>query len=504
MLSSRARIFLAEDEAAILRFVSNILSRMDDVCELVGTAQNGLDALEEIGRLQPEIVVTDIVMPMMDGLELMKRTSALCPNVKFIVLTGHERFDFAQRAIELQAVNYLLKPIDVEKLTRTIRESALALRREREGLIRRQLREIYLSEGRTSLGFQLDGLHLYLISAYLGNYTTLNEWRSDVADPVQIDFSRLLPEPSGAEGYAFDTVNGRERGFAVLSEQPCDEAMLQMAEALMAVAFADGGPVTVTVSERIDAVEQIQQAIAQMRKTLPLSQRFGRGGVLAAGTCASGIAAAPECVQRLYPGIGANQLKKWAREVIRDWAERDAPCHVIRSDLMCFLSAAQLYGQASTVQRSAQETVEALIACPDYDALEVHFTAEMMALMGLTSACDQRDPQEWALSQRIRQYLDATFRGDFDREKLGANFGYNKNYLTTLFSECFGMSPGQYVVKKRIELAKEIIDRAGDLKIKEISERVGYNDSLYFSRVFKVQTGYSPREYANRYRDPDL
>ena len=498
MRSNRARVFLAEDEAAILRFVWNILARMDDVCELVGAAQNGLDALEQIERLQPDLVVTDIVMPMLDGLELMKRAANLCPDAKFIVLTGHERFDFAQQAIELQAVNYLLKPIDVDKLTRTVRESARSLQRERERVLRRQLREIWLSEGHALGGFRLDGRKLYFLSAYLGNFTTLNEWRPDSAEPAQADISCLLPEP-GLEGYAFDTVTAREHMFAVLSDAPYEKAILGMAEALRREAFSEGGPVTVTVSERIEAEVEIPGAIERMHQALLLGQRFGFSGVLVAGAYEPEVAAPTERAQKLRPGIGREQLEKWVQEVVRDWESRPATCHAIRADLMGFFSVVQPYGQLHPLRQSAEETVEALIACPDYETLKARLTAEMMARMGIAPA--QQGPKEWELSQRIRQYLDATFCDDFDREKLGAHLGYNKNYLTTLFSECFSMSPGQYVVKKRMELAKEMIDRDADLMIKEIAERVGYGDSLYFSRVFKAQTGYSPREYANRKQD---
>lgn len=497
MPSNRARVFLAEDEAAILRFVMNILSK-DDVCEVVGAAQNGLDALEGIRRLQPDIVITDIIMPMLNGLELMKRAARVCPGAKFIVLTGHERFDFAQQAIELQAVNYLLKPIDVEKLTHTVRESALSLRREREGVLRRQLREIWLSEGHALGGFRLGGRKLYFLGAYLGNFVRLNEWRPDSEELAQADISRFVPEP-GMEGYAFDTVTARERMFAVLSDTSCDGAVLKMAEALRLEAFSEGGPVTVTVSERIEAEGEIPGAIERMHHALLFGQRFGHGGVLAAGTFAPEVIAPPERLQKPRPSIGREQLKKWAQEVVRDWESRPATCHAIRADLMGFFSTVPPYGQPHPARQSVEETVEALIACPDYEALKARLIAEMMAWMGIDPA--QPGPKEWELSQRIRQYLDATFCDDFDREKLGAHLGYNKNYLTTLFSECFGISPGQYVVKKRIEMAKELIDQAPEMKIKEIAERVGYGDSLYFSRVFKTQTGYSPREYANRKQD---
>lgn len=386
MYKGRVRVFLAEDEAAILRFVGGILRRMKEECEVVGCAQNGADALAEIGRLSPDIVITDIIMPMMDGLELMRRAFEVCPEARFIVLTGHERFDFAQRAIELQAVSYLLKPINVEKLEKTVRDLVASIREERRERIRGQLRAIYLSRGRAQEGFRFSGGCLYLLSAIHANAAVEREAVAAVPVHLEAEMEALLPVDCGAGCYAVDTLSASERCVAVLAEKPCDEAMLPLAHTLGAMAFPGEEMVALAVSERITEETQISAAMERIR-------------------------------------------------VIRE-----AP------------------------QQEGADPAE----------------------------------QEIGLGWRVRRYLDTMLRQEFDRGALSTYFGYNKNYLTTLFSKCFGLSPGQYHTKQRIELAKEIIGNQPEEKMQDVAARIGYGDSLYFSRVFKAQTGYSPREYAKK------
>lgn len=411
MGNGRVRVFLVEDEAAILRFVTGILQRMEDVCEVVGHAQNGVDALTEIGRLSPDIVITDIMMPMMDGLELMRHAAQACPEARFIVLTGHERFDFAQQAIELQAVSYLLKPINVEKLEKTVRDLAASIRGEREMRLRGQLRSIYLSHGRAQEDFHLSGGCLYLLLACRGEDALGREGATEVSGHSAEALEAMLSAKCGAACYALDTLNASEQCIVVMAENPCDDMVFSMAPAFGAAAFPGEGEVTVVLSECVTKESQIVAAMERMWATLADKQRFAKGGVL--------------------------------------WAGTDA--------------LPQISHEASKPERG-----------------------------------DPAAEKEMGLCWRIRRYLDTTLHQEFDRGALGAYFGYNKNYLTTLFSKCFGMSPGQYHTKQRIALAKALFDSKPDEKMQDVAARMGYSDALYFSRVFKAQTGYSPREYISR------
>ena len=105
---------------------------------------------------------------------------------------------------------------------------------------------------------------------------------------------------------------------------------------------------------------------------------------------------------------------------------------------------------------------------------------------------DSRDKKIIAL--KMKNYLDEKFRSNVTNQLLAANFGFVPSYLVSIFKICYGLTPMDYLVNKRIDEAKVLLED-GSLKIKDIARVVGYEDSLYFSKVFKKFTGVSPKEY---------
>jgi two-component system, response regulator YesN len=110
------RVVVAEDEPLILGSVVKKITNMNIGFEVIGTAEDGKTALELIESHSPDVLVTDIRMPIMDGLELLKITSSRYPNIKIIVISGYDDFKYAQQALKYQAVDYLLKPLLTEEL----------------------------------------------------------------------------------------------------------------------------------------------------------------------------------------------------------------------------------------------------------------------------------------------------------------------------------------------------------------------------------------------------
>ena len=110
---------------------------------------------------------------------------------------------------------------------------------------------------------------------------------------------------------------------------------------------------------------------------------------------------------------------------------------------------------------------------------------------------DSRDKK--LIAVKMKNYLDEKFRTNVTNQLLAASFGFVPSYLVSIFKACYGLTPMDYLVTKRIDEAK-ILLADGSLKIKDIASGVGYEDSLYFSKVFKKFTGVSPKEYVKAKR----
>lgn len=114
------RLLAVDDEPFITEGLKHIIDWEEYGIELTGTASNGVEALELIKSLGADILITDIKMPKMSGLELIQRVKKIAPNTRFIVLSGYDDFEYLKESIKLGIENYLLKPVNCEELEETI------------------------------------------------------------------------------------------------------------------------------------------------------------------------------------------------------------------------------------------------------------------------------------------------------------------------------------------------------------------------------------------------
>ena len=121
------KVLLVEDENLIRRGLQYKMDWTEVNCVVVGEAATGQEGLTQIKALRPDIVITDIRMPDMDGLEMLREGRAVCP-FHAIIISGYGEFDYAQQAIRLGVAEYLLKPVDVNELKNCLRRIAASLR----------------------------------------------------------------------------------------------------------------------------------------------------------------------------------------------------------------------------------------------------------------------------------------------------------------------------------------------------------------------------------------
>jgi len=177
-------------------------------CKIVGEAENGFAGEQLIIRLQPDIVLTDILMPGMDGIEMIKRLRGKTKS-EYVIITGHADFDFAQTAIELGVKRYLLKPIEDSELKETIIDIAQEVVRKKE---RRHQRNVYRQNLDQKLFFKeyitqynSDYREKYLEEALhlIANHYSENLTAKDVAESIEISESSFVKIFKKKTGYTF-------------------------------------------------------------------------------------------------------------------------------------------------------------------------------------------------------------------------------------------------------------------------------------------------------------
>ena len=138
-------VIVAEDEPLILNNLVKKISNLNMGFQVVGTADNGKTALKLVESYSPDVVVTDIRMPVMDGLELLKIIYSRDPNIKKVVVSGYDDFKYAQQALKYEATDYLLKPLKSEQLIESFSRIRILLDSQRDTANRNilQLKENY-------------------------------------------------------------------------------------------------------------------------------------------------------------------------------------------------------------------------------------------------------------------------------------------------------------------------------------------------------------------------
>lgn len=150
------KVFLVEDEAIIRIGIKNNIPWEKEGFEFAGEASDGELAYPMIKKVKPDIVITDIRMPFMDGLELASIIRKEMPTTKIIILSGYNEFDYAKRAISIGVTDYQLKPISSDKLLETVKRVAGIIREERA---QKELLEEYKKENQENL--ELDKAKLF-------------------------------------------------------------------------------------------------------------------------------------------------------------------------------------------------------------------------------------------------------------------------------------------------------------------------------------------------------
>jgi len=128
---SAYKIIIIDDEPMILMGLQKLVQWEEINCVISGTAKNGEEGLDLIKRVQPDIVISDIRMPKLSGLEMIHSAQKIQKDTKFIVLTGHRDFDYAREALDLGVIKYLLKPTNIEDIKSAVLEAMMMLDDER-------------------------------------------------------------------------------------------------------------------------------------------------------------------------------------------------------------------------------------------------------------------------------------------------------------------------------------------------------------------------------------
>lgn len=482
------RILIVEDELLISRGIQAKLRQTDLPISSMECAASAEQAYALIQQKEFDVVLTDIKMGQMSGIDLIENVRKTNDRIEFIILSGFAEFSYAQRAMHLGVDQYLLKPISKDKLREAVYQADLRRREKSEAL---KPAQVLLQMMLTAQ----PGIEAYRASHRL----FLEETNFMVVSACQLeDHARnqliwALKKPPLKTEYLIDAPLNGELNFLIAGKDGhIHQAALRILEQLQqeGVSFR-AGVSACALTPQADLYRQAARALSmrlqkskaaffssQQLKAHPLQpEQSTQLQILLQRRDLDGIRALTEHMLRTEQGCAADIYLEVLQSAFQVFSRQEE-----------LLDKTKWLGELSRISFSDIASLDQLISGI------VQLIHEVYRQNNLYPSSGRED-----LAQMIHDYLKAHFAEDITLNTISRQFALSPPYIVTLFKKQYGTTVVEYLTDLRIDYACRALKHS-DVAAAEIGSAAGYHDAAYFYRVFKKKTGLTPSQYRAKYR----
>lgn len=534
------KVLIVDDEKYVISLIERLVDWEKLGMEVIGSAGDGVQGIRMVEELKPDILIADVKMPGFDGISLIKKVREIDRDVRFIMISGHKRFEYAKSVMKYNVEDYLLKPIDkqelediLEKIRKELDQRAAQRETENErnkrwdasrslmnGLFMEKLCSGELFEDRTDFG-NVNNMFFteFAENRYQCAVVQLNGITSSVGDSFVEDFllsvcKRVKEILQEVCVQVLDHIDHRRILFLLVF----DEEREQRLKSCIGQAFQAGDDMIskytglklafgVGKAVHLDTgLARLKDAVETAEKAVDIRFRDGYDRVLfCTGADAAGISADTE-----------RRLEELGKDI------RSASKTVIsRSVEMIYVSARkELYADPSLYSRMAwrinQELYQYLRLFRETDELYQELcirmkfrlqeaSSERELVKGLTRhICESIEAavgdSKSSLSLAVRtarSFIIGNYMRDISLNDVANVVNLSPVYFSGLFKKEIGENFIDYLNRVRIDAAKNMLK---DVRyhVSEVAESCGFSDTRYFARIFKRIVGITPSDYRKR------
>ena len=534
----KIKVFLVEDEVIIRSGVKKSINWEQEGYEFVGEASDGELAYPMILKEKPDILITDIRMPFMDGLELSRLVKKELPDIKILILSGYDEFEYAKKAIKIGVTEYLLKPISAAKLTEVLNAVAETIRQEKK---KKNLLETYFAEmrenterdkmrlfekllmGDLSMGEILEAgerfgmnlgascykIVLFKILANLENHVYA-EQMVDACSSVEQAASMMegvYVFQRGVEGWAFLLTAQDEKSMeesAKILYQNLKQAMKNYTQLEYFGGIGSTVPRIRSLKQSFREADRAFAARFVEEANQIISQKEFEKSQMEEGLKMQGvvqIGKSREMLQKFLSNGTREEVKAFSDAYISRIEEENIRSTMVRQYVVIdvcivILSFCERISSANRLQEEAEELQKMM--------QKIHSLSEIKKYVVrlLNEAIELRDAESGRRYSDLIAAAKKEIENHYMTEEISLNtvaisVGMSPSYFSSIFSKEAGKTFVEYLTEVRIEKAKEFL-MCSSMKTSEIGYEVGYKDPHYFSYIFKKVQGCSPKEYRAR------
>jgi len=525
------KVFLVEDEVVTREGIRDNVDWTSVDFEFCGEASDGEIALPEIEATQPDVLITDIKMPFMDGLQLCKIVRERMPWVKIIILSGHDEFEYAQSAVKLGVTEYLLKPVSAQDLSNALENLSATLDRdkqERENLKRLQTKvedNLVLAREKFLLRFVMGGvssaeaveqsqqLGLDIVARYYlvilirielceksqpFDYQMCKRVEQIVSNMADNNADVFLTRKDMEElvllikGSSLEQLQHEGSFFASLAKQEVEE--ITTCELTIEI----GNP-----QDRLgDIHHSFAEALVKVKSQIAESPAMSSNGVINQGDLIKmdhvaienylkfgSIADFDEFFAACIQPIGAAALRSYLVK------------HYMFVDILLTTTqfVSDLGGKEDQLVLDVHEIENILVNINSIG--QIKEVMRRIIVPALTFRNSRANHERSIILHQAKAYIDGHFTDpELQMSKVANRFNISPSHFSTVFRQEVGETFRDYLSKTRINRAKELL-RTTNLKCSEVAHQSGYNDPHYFSSIFKKKTGQTPQQFRVQSQD---
>lgn len=536
------KVFLVEDEMVIRRGIKNSIDWEKEGYIFCGEASDGELAYPMIIKEKPDILITDIRMPFMDGLELCKLVKKELPNIKILILSGYDEFDYAKEAIRLGVTEYLLKPISSGKLLEALNGVSESIRREKEDkdLVRKYMEEMrentehekqkffeQMIAGNLSMADALETGKKYEMNLSAGMYNLLlfrftlgeeNRKSGELLGEAEYAIEKLTERleyvfefQRGVEGWAFLLMADNEEQMSERVKE-LSKDLEEIMKNYSTIAYFGGiGQPVAKLRELEESFREAERALAA-RFTMELNRIISVEDIRMAQnvdtlddieiTSFGEIEKTRTMLEKFLNNGAEDEIDEFVDVYINELPEENLKSvlmrqYIIMDAYIVMMSFCEkIEGIEGEMQAQSEELKNSMKTSQTLEEIKNYIRMLLKKIIGVRDTISGRrysDIIEIAKDQIRKTYMS----DEISLNTIAAEVGMSPSYFSSIFSKEMGKTFVEYLTEIRMDRAKELL-MCSSMKTSEIGYEVGYKDPHYFSYIFKKTQNCTPKEFRAR------
>ncbi|CAH1190353.1 Protein-glutamate methylesterase/protein-glutamine glutaminase [Paenibacillus auburnensis] len=532
-------LVIVDDEPSVINGLRTYVDWAGQGIELIGTADDGDTGLALISELRPDIVLTDVQMPAMDGIAMAAEVRALLPDTKIVFISGHNDAEYLRSALQMHAADYIFKPVSRKELSVVMGKVTAALdveRRERQLVKDMQVKltqSMPLLREKFLLSVISDNIHPERVHdklAFLGlqslesdSYIIMVIVIDDVPQVMDIRteqdkqllsytvlniIQELIDEQM--RGVTFEKEPGEYVGILLPGQRFSEDDLLQLAELIR-----DNLrkwlklSVTIGVGEGVSSLSELPASYRQARGAADQKWYLGKNRILTMDNIESAenlrYRFEPEWGERVLTSIKSGDSSRLHAELAEMFGlleknRGQGPRYAQNVSLHLILQSGQVLLELNgmTAEWEQRELAAWKAVARQETMQDLLFFTESY----LQQVCEfvqvKRSGKASETIARVRRLIEARYAENLTVADIAAGVYLSPTYVRLLFKQETGETLFEYLTKVRIEKAKQLLGDPQN-KFYEVCYAVGYTDPSHFSKLFKKITGFTPSAYREQH-----